>query len=284
MNKKVEGIIATTTWYKNYPQDPVDQVRGSLAVDLVNAAIGKRAQVVVVDGGSSQEFQMAIKKPHVHLHQQTERGMSASRQQAFKIASDVMKDGWICWTEPEKVSFVKDCLDLATKDLTTNQADLVVPARDNKAFETYPPYQADYERESNRQWNQLLREEGVLKNGQPDLDAFFGPKVWRWEIFSLFLRRYKAINPDSSEASDIKPGEYCNAILFPVVAALLEGKRVRTVPVPYRHPVEQTAIEKDSPQFRDKRIHQQTTILATTREYLRLVRHEQSLLIEDDHR
>lgn len=281
---KVEGIIATTTWYKNYPQDPVDQVRGHLARDLVATSVSKRFPVVVVDGGSSEEFKSAIKNPLVHLHEQTEKGMSASRQQAFQIAANLIHAGWVCWTEPEKVSFVRDCLAMASNYLIGQHIDLVVPARDKEAFETYPAYQADDEQESNRKWNDLLREEGILMPDQPDLDAFFGPKVWRSEISSLFLRRYKVANPGSPEAVDIKPGEYCNAILFPVVAAILEEKKVQSVIVPYSHPKEQTAIEEDSAEFKEKRLYQRKTILATTREYLKLVRHEPSLLIEDDNR
>lgn len=280
--------IITTTFYRRWVSgqlqwslgdqvtpDIVDKVRGDLAVQTISIASERGARVIVVDGVNNRPFRQVLDRRNVLIFDETDRGMSPSRQQGFRIAY-AMPDGLVnLWTEPEKVSIVKDCLEPLMGPIFRNEADMTIPFRDDEVFATYPNYQVDDEKESNRLWNDLLKDEGILPPGHSGYDTWIGPRGWLKDITGLFLRRYRVTDP---EASLIKPDEYCNAIFFPIIAALAAGKRVLSVQVPYRHPEIQKAIEQDSPEFRAKRRYQQTTILETTKEYLALLRGEPSRL------
>lgn len=280
--------IITTTFYRRWvpgqlqwnsgdqvTPDVIDKVRGDLVIQTISSASERGARVIVVDGINNRPFRQALDRRNVLIFNETDRGMSPSRQQGFRIAH-AMPDGLAnLWTEPEKISIVEDCLDPLMSPIFRNEADMTIPLRGDEAFFTYPDYQVEDERESNRLWNDLLRAEGLLPSEHSGYDVWIGPRGWHKDITGLFLRRYRVTDP---EASLIKPDEYCNATFFPVVAALVEGRRVLSVEVPYRHPEIQKAIEQDSPEFRAKRRYQQTTILETTKEYLALLRGESSRL------
>lgn len=280
--------IITTTFYRRWvpgqlqwnpddqvTPDVVDKVRGDLAIETITTGAEKGAKVIVVDGVNNRPFRQALDRRNVLIFNETDRGMSSGRQQGFQIAN-TMPDGIAnLWIEPEKISIVEDCLEPLMSPIFRNEADMTIPLRGDEAFSTYPDYQVEDERESNRLWNDLLRAEGLLPSEHSGYDVWIGPRGWNRDITGLFLKRYKVTDP---EASLIRPDEYCNAIFFPVVAALVEGRKVLSVIVPYRHPEIQKAIEQNSPVFRAKRKHQQTTILETTKEYLALLRGESSRL------
>lgn len=286
--------IITTTFYPRWtpgklhwnPGEPVtpdvvEKVRGDLAIETITSGSERGAKVIVVDGLNIRPFRQALERKNILIFDQTEKGMSPSRQQGFKIIQDTTDNIAFLWTEPEKVSLVKrhedgaDCLEPLMLPIFQNLAEMTIPCRDDSAFATYPDYQVDDERESNRLFNDLLRAEGILLPGQESLDAWIGPRGWHRDITRLFLRKYRSTDPD---ANLVKPEEYSNALFIPIIAALVEGERVLSVQVPYRHPEKQKAIEQDSPEFRAKRKYQQASILETTKEYLALLRGEPSRL------
>lgn len=280
-------IITTTFYHRWIPgqlqwnpgdqvtPDVVDKVRGDLAIKTITTGAEKGAKVIVVDGVNNRPFRQSLQRKNVLIYDGTDRGMSSSRQQGFQIAS-AMPDGIAnLWIEPEKISIVEDCLDTLMSPIFQNQADMTISLRDDVAFATLPAYQVDDEKESNRLWNDLLKAEGILPPGHTGYDVWMGPRGWHTDITGLFLRRYTVTDPGTTL---VRPDEYCNATFFPVVAALVEGKRILSISVPYRHPEIQKAIEQDSPEFRAKRKYQQATILETTKEYLALLRGEPSRL------
>lgn len=104
---------------------------------------------------------------------------------------------------------------------------MVVPKRREKEFrETYPDYQVDFEKQSNRLWNNMLRKFGILTEDAEDLDVYFGPKIFRNtpEVREIFLAEYVYQNPNRSPEFDkaYRPDRYSNATFFPVIAALFE--------------------------------------------------------------
>ncbi|MBW3538311.1 hypothetical protein KY386_02345 [Candidatus Parcubacteria bacterium] len=278
--KLIEGNeigVATATFYPNWEPGGVDEnasvdkVRGDLALKAISAAVANGYQVVVVDGGSSEAFMRAVRDLGADIQDELERGMSASRRQAFEAVSGLDGVKVICWTEPEKVSMTQDCIAEAVQPILNGEADIVVPRRDDAAFATYPDYQANFEKTSNHVWNDILRRHNLLPADAPDIDAWIGPRFFRndQEIVELFKGRYEFISETQSGLKQDAPELWPNALFLPLVSALHKGYRVRGVDVPYRHPTEQAANEKDSDVFRQKRATQQENILKTTIHFIR---------------
>lgn len=252
-----------------------DTVRGDLAIQTITKSAERGTRVIVIDGINYRPFRQALERKGVFVLNETDKGMSASRQQGYKIAQAMPGSVANLWTEPEKVSIVEDCLDLIMAPLLKREADMVIPWRDSESFSTYPDFQADMEQEGNRLWNDLYKAEGIIPYGHPGFDNMFGPRAWHNTLTGLFLRKYKSTDPD---AKLVKPEEYGNALHFPLIAALIDGKTILSVPVPFRYPEIQKAIEQYNPEYVKKRIYQQASIMETAKEHLALIRGESSRL------
>lgn len=271
--------IATTTFYpKWYPGEVgnryiVDKVRGDLALRLLKEGKEKGHQMVVIDNDSSTAFKEEAEKTGVLFQLGIERGMSTGRRQAFQEASVNEAVKVICWTEPEKVFFIRDCLPAVILPILRGEADIVVPKRTEESYQTYPDYQVVVEKRSNREWNKILRSKGLLVDDQPDLDVWFGPKAFRNDpqILDLFLKKYQFRKRESELDKIIDPELWPNAIFLPIVAALHQGFRVKSVTVPYVHPKEQTEIEVNNPEFTRKRDIQKKNIIVSTIHFIRML-------------
>lgn len=288
-----ETNIITTTFYRRWipgqlqwklgdpvTPDVVDKVRGDLALQTVSEGIKEGARVIVVDGeASTHPFRKALERigEQVLVFDETDHGMSASRQQGFRIADSVSGGTADLWTEPEKVGIAQEqCLKPIVTPILERRVALVIPERDEEGFTTLNQYQADIEKESNLKWKELLIAEGVLPSGHLGFDNWFGPRAWHKDITGLFLRKYRSTDPD---AELIRPEQYGNALQFPIITALIEGGyNVLSVQVPFRYPEEQQAIEQYNPEFEAKRRNQQTSILETIKEFIALLHGEPSRL------
>jgi len=265
--------IATATFYPRwYPGEPVtiddtDKIRGDLALQTIHNALNNGNQIAIVDGGSSSYFIAAARELGADVEPQLGEGMSDSRRQAFRSIAE--RDGVqvICWTEPEKISMVQqDCMELGARPILDDSADIVVPSRDENAFSSYPYYQAEFEIESNKVWNDILRRHGLLSEGAEDLDAWVGTRFFKNEpeIVNIFLSKYRFKTPIQSRIDQYSPELWPNAIFLPLMVALKKGYKIVGQNVPYEHPQEQKQNETDSPEFVDKRAKQQAVILTTT--------------------
>lgn len=288
INPHEVGIASTTFYPAWYPGEAgnnpsADKIRGDIALTTFGEAHGQGYQAVVVDGGSSPEFREALGKTGVAIESEKQRGMSASRRQAFESVSALDDVSIICWTEPEKISIVRDCMPYAVRPIVDGEADIVVPGRDKEALATYPAYQVEFETTSNRIWNNILRRHGLLPQDAPDLDAWIGPRLFRNdpEIAKLFETKYEYVADTQSGLKKDTPELWPNALFLPLVAALKQGYRVIGVDVPYRHPAEQTDLERDNEAFRQKRAFQQATILKTTVHFVRLLEDNPSARIKE---
>jgi len=232
--------IATATYYpKWYPTTEendtaapsVDKIRGDLALETIAEIKNGGYKGVVVDGGSSAAFLAAAEAIGVTIEAEEEEGMSASRRQAFAAVSKIPGVEAICWTEPEKVSMVRDCIDGPAQMVLDGETDIVVPTRDNAGLQSYPDYQVKFEQQSNKLWNGILRRHDLMSDDSPDLDAWIGPRIFKNtpEMLELFQRKYQF-------ASDVHNG-----------------------------------LPKDSDIFREKRAYQQKTILVSTIHLIRLL-------------
>lgn len=273
--------IASTTFYPSWypgelrPNDSenliVDKIRGDLAIRMLQTAASKGFQAFVVDGGSSEDFKVVVQSLALHIEDEQERGMSASRRQAFKGVSSLEGIKIICWTEPEKVSVPENCLPYALAPIISGKTDIVVPKRNSEARDTYPSYQIRDEDRGNQIVNALLRSRGLLTPEDPDLDLWFGPKFFRNipGLLKLFFNVYKYKESKSEIDRLADPEKWANATFLPVIAALHSGYKVATVEVPYIHPPEQTLTELDSTIMKRKRAIQQRNIVLTTVQFMR---------------
>jgi hypothetical protein len=265
-------VVTTGTFYKNWyegsvkdPVNDVDKVRGDLALETLACACDAGYQIVVVDGGSDPAFLQALDEWGISYIPQTAKGMSPGRQEGFKLASLLHDAEAIVWVEPEKVSFVRDCLVQCVLPILNGEADVIVPERDAEAWNTYPEYQKQSERQANQHWNTVLHT-GVPQSRGRQFDVFFGPRVFRNTpaVLNHFLQQ--ADLSDGRQMNErfekvINPKRYSDATFFPVATAIQNNMRVESVVVPYRHPDQQVRTETDSPEFAQKRVSQRRGIV-----------------------
>lgn len=276
--------VVTTTFYKEWSSIKVgqsvnaDQLRGDLAIQAIQLAKEKGYQLTIVDGGSSSEFRDALKNLGISVSDQQERGMSASRRQAFRAAADLDGVSVICWTEPEKISMV-DHLEEAVGVLVEKHADIVIPSRTAESFLTYPEQQAKSEQKLNHLFSKVLRLMGLLPEDLPDLDVAFGPRIFcnTPAILDLFTRKYR-LKENSKLSQLVKPDNYSNATFFPLMLALEREMKVISVPVTYHHPRAQTDFEAGNQGFEQKRIDQRRDIVKGAIQFARyLINNPQKL-------
>lgn len=279
-------FITTSTRYPNWGEedsianDRSNQLRGNLALEMIKESRNKGFPVTIVDGGSGENFVEKAKKTGADVYEQENPGMSPGRREAFRISSSNNKCKYVCWLEPEKVSIVKDCLPKAIYPIAEEKTDIVVPKRDKVSFSTYPDYQVAYEKKANRMWNKLLRKHGLLTENAEDLDVWFGPKFFRNDktVVEFFLSQYEFMKGIPKFLENVRPEDWANATFLAIPAALKAGYKVQSVTVPYRHPAQQTNLEKDNIEFRKKRQYQLKSIIAVTSEFLKLSSNKNSYL------
>ncbi len=282
--------IATTTFYKQWTpleegqtrrDDDVDGIRGDLALATIAESARKGFQIVVVDAPvSSPAFKdrlssLAKQNKDIHIFEETEKGMSPGRRQAFKEVRALDGVKVVAWTEPEKISVVRDCLPQAAAQILSGEADIVVPKRDDDALSTYPDYQAEWEKKANKKYNKILKEHGLLPEDAEELDVWFGPRFIKNdpEVLKLFLHPWEiGWHKDENLKKTLDPELWPNATFLPVVAALWRDKQldrppsVVSVPVRYTHPPEQARNEQDSPAMQAKREQQYNNIVGNSDE------------------
>lgn len=266
--------LVTTTFYPKWSPEgdvSVDKVRGNLNILMLNEAKRKGYRVVVVDGGSSSGFVDRLKEEGIAPIPETEHSMSGSRRQAFNEGSALEGVKVIAWAEPEKVSIARDCLPEAVRPILDGRADIVIPKRGEESLRTYPAYQVEYEQKANKLFNGILRKHGLLPEDVEDLDVWFGPRFFKNdpELISLFTDKYEFDKRKLELDEIVDPDLWANAIFIPIIAALKNGYRVESVTVPYRHPPEQTALEKDDEKFRRKRDIQLKNIITVAMHFVR---------------
>lgn len=278
---KPENIgIATALMYKNWYSGEMrdlkdtDKLRGDLALQTLQAAREKGYQVVVIDGGSSLEFQSELGKIGYTVEPETERGMSGSRRQALHSIASIDQIKILVWTEPEKISFVQNGIQEAIKPLLEGKAHIVVPTRMMDGWDTYPKFQKKWEKRANRAFNRLIRSQGLapIGRGRPYIDVCFGPRVMVNDpaILDLFSRIYEFdtktgyFNEEFAIGKyKINPEDWADALILPILNAMEEGYKVARQQTLYEHPKLQTQSESDSPVFQDKRKKQFHSIMTS---------------------
>ena len=271
------GITYAPKWYRGPVKSikHTDKIRGDLILYTVRFASAVGYKVVLVDGNSAKTFNMELRKiPGVKVLQSKVHKRSPNRRKAIFEASKIEGVKAIVMTEIEKVSVVTDCMEEIVKPILNDQADMVVPKREDTLFKkTYPSYMYESEVEGNLLYNEGLRSDGLLGTHQEDLDLFFGVRVFKNNRRQLkqLLSHYEA-NPFNTlmhhKLFDLE--EYSDAQFFPVVKALALGLRVQSVTVPFKYPETQKENEDkgEREEFILKRKYQKVTILIELMHFL----------------
>lgn len=244
-------VAATNFLYKNYhaltqgqqrDTDDTDGIRGDLAIQSIRKAISQGVQVVVADGGSSEEFLKAIKEFEnsglLTIVKTNKPGRGPQRRAAFEVATHLPGKRAIIYFQPEKDSLM-DYLTEITKPIVDGSADIVVPARIPDLFEqTYPNYMRESELNVNKTYNYLVHKAGILSENE-NLDWFFGPLVFRNDpvVVSYFLKEYSLKAPIRSRVgAQPNPELHSDGHYFPIIEALFNRKRVIGVEIPFVYP------------------------------------------------
>ncbi|MBL7100450.1 MAG: hypothetical protein ISS23_00680 [Nanoarchaeota archaeon] len=226
-------VIATTTWYN--PDLEGDNLRAKITKNSIKRATDLEYQVMIVDGGSSDELLKYFETCGAKVFSQTNKGMGTGRRQVIKEAYNTNRE-IIAWTEPEKEDYIPEIIKTAVP-IIEDIADLVVPKR--KSLKSYPLEQQYAEKLGNLFWKELT---GY------DLDMWSGPRTWKREFSNYFLDYMGEY------------GDKWDSIFIPVIDVILDGKKVLSVEVNYTHPKEQAELEEHDLIFFMKRIEQLTEL------------------------
>lgn len=232
-------VIVTTT---KYTSKKGDIVRARLAEKTIRHATELGYEILVLDGGSSDDLLKSFEKDGARIYLQNSKTMGGSRreliQEAYKTEKEI-----ILWVEPEKEPFIP-LIQKTIESLIDNTSDLVIPRR--KSLESYPLFQQYSEKLANLYLKELM---GV------DWDICFGPKAWKREMSHYFLD-YNG-----------EYGDLWESLQIPMLNMFFDGKRIKEEYLDYVHPREQTEVERNNYEFNKKRIEQFTKTINTFESY-----------------
>lgn len=229
--------VVTTTFYEN-----IGQTRFHLACQTVGNAAACGYYVTIVDGSVRRDAVTSEETSHAEIQQAfrwaggtvqrqapgTKTG--ASRRQAFGAAPEA--DVHV-WTEPEKTDLIRH-VPAIIKPILDGEADIVVPKRTERSFDSYPKYQVDSEQLANTVFAEVT--------GLP-LDVMFGPVAFS----DKFTRYFVNCDPTDYGGADT----YIQQIALMV--ALSKGARVRSVEIDFFYPSVQYAEEDGNEEMVKKR-------------------------------
>lgn len=249
--------IFTTTLYKDDAE--VTRVRKELTFEALARASRLGVDVVVVDGGSEQEFLEKLKEfgnvktipepPRVTMGE----GRRVGLREAMKYASKP----YFLWIEPEKTGLIEaDNLEMLLRPLREGEADIVVPKRSEAGMRSLTDKQRWFESRANSRATRIMYGQDPSGKDDPEgfgeevLDLWFGPKAFNRQGAEEFLN-YQA-----------RPGgDRWDAIIVPVINAFKKGLRVVSVKVDFAYDERQTKSELGNKVMFQKRLDQYKSIL-----------------------
>ncbi|MDP3685263.1 MAG: hypothetical protein Q8R32_00340 [bacterium] len=210
--------VATTTRY-----DDENEVRTQLALSMVQAARTLGIRAVTADRSSNPRIAELLTSEGAEVIREKDGAtMGAGRRQALAYVKHLAApDDAIVWMEPEKAPLVQFLPNVCALILS-GEADIVVPARTEEGFASYPRVQVLAEQCGNAIFERCTGSA---------LDVWFGPR---------------AMNHRGAEYILAYRGEYgdrWDAVFVPLLRALKNGLRVTGCTVGYAHPSEQARAE-----------------------------------------
>jgi len=239
--------IATTTLYPNYNiPNSSDRVRGDLALSLADRSVNNGFQLIVVDGGSTEDFIEKLTAMGVVAIPQQNGGMDESRFQAYKETARLPDADVIAWTEVEKAPLISSDLWEAAQLIHKGEVKVIVPSRSEEGFRSIPDYQQRSEKSANSILQTTLARHKIYA---PLIDWTFGPKMFHKDLLpqftneTSFWKKFRALLKVKKPRLAKSYG-YCGPLILPVIYTLHLGLPVRSFEMrSYRHPESQTQIE-----------------------------------------
>lgn len=225
-----KAVIATTV-LATY-NTAAEGVRTECVLKTIEAARDHDFPIVVIDGGSTDQFIEAMEVLGAIVVKEAEPGMGNARRQALQQAVQYAHKGdAIVWTEPEKYPLIP-LLQAPIESVTKLGHDLVMLRR--TSLESYPPEQA--------MAYQLIALATKYLTGV-DCDFGWGPTVLSQKAIPYYLEYQSAY------------GDKWDGIHCPKLKIIKDGLPWTVLPVEYHHPPEQTDAETGMGLFM-KRIEQ----------------------------
>lgn len=245
--------VATTTLYKDIQGSESDRLRSDLAYETFRRLRENEYEVVVADGGSSDDFLGRIRELGVILERERGGGMGVGRRQVMRRAYETGKPV-IVWTEPEKYPLVDDYPVMASP-LLRGGANSIVPFRTWEGLESYPETQRFEELFVNLTYAKAI---GFY------LDVTMGPKFWERGATEFYLDEFDRLR----RRLDL-PDLWDSTIIPSVLIAHTPGLKIGDVDSSYRHPREQTELEEGNIPFDHKRADQAEKLTRALKEVLK---------------
>lgn len=224
-------VVVTTTFYKS-----MEELRFRLACDMVKAAVAAGHKVVIVDASPIFHIAETLRGLGATVFPQLHKGMGPGRREAFFHAHEVaMKESidFIMWTEPEKVDIIR-WVEKMIDGL--ENAEIVIPTRSEKAWQSWPSFQKQSEGAANSVYNEVF--------GTTGFDPMFGPVIFDRSLCQEFAFCYcdpEIFGRDATGAS-LVPDTYIQH--YAPVLASLDRVRVCSVEVDMIYPPEQKVEEE----------------------------------------
>lgn len=229
--------ISTVTLFRD---NPSDKVRERYALQSIEEGSKLGYSLDVVDGGSSDPYLRECEKRGATVYVLPDA--SFEKRTKFGIERMLAREGKQILARLEIEKPLMPHIASMAQPIYEGVADLVVPHRGDR--NEYPREQQAAETMGNIVFKTLT--------GLPhELDMWGGTRVWKKELSRHFLRYEEGQHEG-----------YWNCYFVPVLWAIQEGARTASVPIPYVHPPEQTALERGDFSFVRKRVIQLSQITA----------------------
>lgn len=228
MHTKV--ILATTTSYRS-----TADIRYQLALKTVRLARLHGYYMVIVDASEGDFAIKRMSRLGATVFSQHRPGIGASRRQVFFYAREkVIQIGIpvIIWLEPEKYDLIQ-WIPRLIEPIEHGVADIVLMARTETSWQTYPAFQRVSEERINALYNSVM---GRYAGSVP-FDPAAGPVAFRSQFAKYFTRT------DGRLLTPPVPDTYITHYA-PMIAVCEGGARLASVPIDFKYPHRQRAIEE----------------------------------------
>lgn len=231
MNQNIasEVIVSVITYYDLKTES--GRVRFKQSINSIRKINEFGAQIIIVDGGSSDEVLDTFKDLKVSIYVKPELSMAQSRKLSLSLANQTNKK-IIVSVDLEKDSFFDHIYDVCLP-VFNEEADMIIPKR--KSLDSYPLFQAECELLGNYFFKNITGK---------SVDVWFGARVYHRKLNSYFLEY------------DEKYGDKWNEVYVPLYEIAVSDAKIKSMDIDYIHPKNQSEVEITNLDFDKKRIDQ----------------------------
>ncbi|MFA6524249.1 MAG: hypothetical protein WC264_02655 [Candidatus Paceibacterota bacterium] len=257
-NEELKNLIIYTGVF--YQDNEIYRTRSQIWFKTFDNARKLGIKVVVRnDGGLPDEMLNRIKAyENITIVDKKEGGantLGGGRREALQKAIEIAdkegkKNPVFLWTEPEKDDLIMEKSLLSIIAEIRAGSNIAVLEREEKAWDQLPPFQRWVEKRANKKANEIIQS---TTGSEIKLDWWFAPKAFD-KIGARCFLDYNS-NKDRLDLWD--------SIMVPILNAIRDGKKVKSVPVDFLYNKKQIDNESDesNKEIKIKRIEQYAQIL-----------------------